>query len=432
MKKQLFLLGLSLLLVVGGFWQTASAQRNGFPQNQSLAGSLEGAPFRIEKPANWNGILLVYAHGYRDKADHPGEVDNRTADIAPSTALEPVLLQQGFALSGSAYKDNGWAVEEGIVDLKNLVDYFKVRVGRPNKVILWGFSMGTVISFKSIEQNDGYYDGALCGCAVGGGAPASWDAAGDLMLAYDAVFGMPAAWGTPGDIRDDLDFDTEVLAKLGPELQNQANFPKFEFLRLVLGTPGRGINPPAPPNFYPGWVLTDMFFSTEARAELERRAGGPVSQNLNRIYSLSESEKAYLNTLGITPAIAEAYLAQLNSRRDINAPTAPRRYVENNARYSGKILKPMLTLHTLYDPLVPVSHEREYAFTVARAGREDMLFQTYTNGNGHCNFTGEQLVASLTAIVNWVNTGTRPTNANFPTSLGFLDSTFTPPPLNQP
>ncbi len=429
MTKKILFSTLVMLLFCSAFGISVNAQRL-FPKN--LSGSIDGAPFRISVPSNWNGTLLVYAHGYRDKADHPGEVDNRDADLAPSPALEAALLAQGYALSGSAYKDNGWAVKEGIDDSKNLVLYFRRRVARPDRVILWGFSMGTVIGFKSIEQEDRIYDGALCGCAVGGGAPSSWDAAGDLMLAYDAVFGMPAAWGTPGDIRDDLDFDTEVLAKLGPELQNPANFPKFEFLRLVLGTPGRGITPPAPPNFYPNWVVTDMFFSTEARAELERRAGGPVSQNLNRVYTLTETEKAYLNTLGITPEIAEAYLAQLNSRRDINAPTAPRRYVEDNARYSGKILKPMLTIHTLYDPLVPVSHERDYSFTVTRAARENLLFQTYTNGNGHCNFTGEQLVAALTAITNWVNTGTKPTAANFPTALGFLDSTFTPPPLNQP
>ena len=231
MTKNNLLFLLVAFLTLFGFGQTADAQpRVGKPAN--LAGSIAGAPYRIAVPANWNGTLLVYAHGYRDKADHPGEVDNRNADIAPSAALEPVFLAQGYALSGSAYKDNGWAVQEGVDDLKNLVNLFRHRVGRPDRVILWGFSMGTVISFKSIEQNEGFYDGALCGCAVGGGAPASWDAAGDLMLAYDTVFGMPSAWGTPGDMRDDIDFETEVAAKLAPELNVTANFPKFEFLRL--------------------------------------------------------------------------------------------------------------------------------------------------------------------------------------------------------
>ncbi len=429
MTKKISPLTAIIFVLLGGFLYSANAQIT-FPTD--FTGTIDNAPYRIAVPANWNGILLVYAHGYRDRADHPGETDNRTADIAPSPALEPILLSQGYALSGSAYKNNGWAVEEGVADLKNLVVFFRRRVSRPTKVILWGVSMGTVIGFKSMEQPGNIYDGALCGCAVGGGAPSSWDAAGDLMLAYDTVFGMPAAWGTPGDVRDDLDFDTEVLAKLGPELQNQANFPRFEFLRLVTGTPGRGLAPPAPPNFYPNWVVTDMFFSTEARSELERRAGGPVVQNLNRIYYLTDEEKTYLATLGISASVTDAYLAALNARRNISAPPVSRLYVEQNARYSGKILKPVLTLHTLFDPLVPVSHERDYSFTVARAARENLLFQTYTGGNGHCSFTGEQLIASLTAITNWVNTGVKPTAANFPTSLGFLDSTFVPPPLNQP
>lgn len=429
MKKNISLLIATAFVLLSGFLQSAEAQQL-FPVD--FTGTIDGAPYRIAVPANWNGTLLVYAHGYRDRADHPGETDNRTPDIAPNAALEPVLLAQGYALSGSAYKNNGWAVEEGVDDLKNLTNFFRRKVSRPSKVILWGFSMGTVIGFKSIEQNDSPYDGALCGCAVGGGAPSAWDSAGDLMLAYDTVFGMPQSWGTPGDIRDDIDFDTEVAQKLIPELNSPANFPKFEFLRLVTGTPGRGIMPPAPPNFYPNWVVTDMFFSTESRAELERRAGGPVVQNLNRIYNLTDAEKAYLNTLGITPTVADAYVAALNARRNIQAPIASRSYVEQNARYSGNIRKPVLTMHTLYDPLVPVSHEREYSFTVARAARENLLFQTYTSGNGHCSFTGEQLVTALTAISNWVGTGTKPTAANFPTQLGFLDSSFVPPPLIQP
>ena len=37
-----------------------------------LTGELHGAPYEIRVPAAWNGTLLVYAHGYRDAADHLG------------------------------------------------------------------------------------------------------------------------------------------------------------------------------------------------------------------------------------------------------------------------------------------------------------------------------------------------------------------------
>ncbi len=387
---------------------------------------------RIRVPANWNGTLLIYAHGYRDRADHPGEVDDRSADVAPSAALEPVLLAQGYALAGSAYRNNGWAVQEGIEDIKNLALFFNSSVSTPQKTILWGFSMGSVITFSSMEQYPNLYNGAIAGCAVGAGTSRSWDASGDLALAYDKLFGMPAAWGTPGDIRNDIDFETEVQPKLVAEVSNQANFPKFEFIRLVTGTPGRGITPPAPPNFYPNWVFTDMFFSTEARAELERRARGPIVQNVNRNYNLTDEEKAYLVTLGVPAPVIEGWLASMNGSRILYPPYYTRFYLFRNADYRGTIQSPVLTIHTLYDPLVTVSQEREYLKTVTAANRTQFLYQTYTNGNGHCNFTGEQLVSSVAAISSWVNSGTKPTAANFPTALGFLPDSFVPPMMNQP
>jgi pimeloyl-ACP methyl ester carboxylesterase len=396
-----------------------------------VSGVIDGAPYRIVVPANWNGTLLVYGHGYRDKADHPGEIDNRNPDIAPNADLANFLLSQGYALSGSAYKDNGWAVEEGIQDLKNLTNYFRYHITPPDRTIVWAFSMGTVIAFRSMEKYGEIYDGALAGCAVGAGAPQSWDSAGDLALAYDTVFGMPAAWGTFGDVRDDIDFETEVQPKLLAEVGNSANFPKFEFIRLVVGTPGRGINPPAPPAFYPNWIFTDMFFTTEARSELERRARGPVVQNLNRNYNLTNAEKAYLISLGVPSAVIENWLIAMNGQRYVDAPSYARNYLKHYADYSGRIQNPVLTIHTIIDPLVTVSQEYEYAETVHNAGRSQLLFQTYTNGNGHCNFTGPQLITAVNAINTWVKDGVKPTAATFPAALGFLPN-FVPPPMNQP
>lgn len=424
MLKNFFFAGLFLLL----FSLTNAAGQVG---PIDISGEIDGAPYRIVVPANWNGTLLVYGHGYRDKADHPGEVDNRNADVAPSPALIPALLAQGYALSGSAYKDNGWAVEEGVQDMKNVVTYFRDNVAKPDRTILWAVSMGTVIGFKSMEQFGGIYDGALCACAVGAGATQSWDSAGDLALAYDTVFGMPATWGNYGDVRDDIDFETNVFPRLISEVSNPLNFAKYEFIRLVTGTPGRGIQPPAPPNFYPNWIFTDMFFSMEARSELERRAGGPIVQNLDRNYSLTAAERGYLSAFGVMPIVIDTWLTNMNGQRTIEAPQYSRNYVKHNANYSGKIKHPVLTMHTIIDPLVTVSQEFEYAETVAAAGRSNLLYQTYTTGNGHCSFTGPQLLTAVNAINIWVKDGTKPTAATFPMALGFSPN-FAPPPMNQP
>lgn len=200
-----------------------------------LSGVLHGAPYRIRVPAVWNGTLLVFAHGYRDKADHLGEVDNRNADIAPNAALEAPLLAAGYALAGSAYRDNGWAVEEGIHDTKDLTVLFRHLVGQPDRTILWSVSLGSIIGLESMERFGGIYDGALCMCAPAASSTRIWDAGLSLYLAYDVVFGTPSTWGTVGEVRNNIDFETEVFPKLFAEVSNPANFPRFEFVRLVGG-----------------------------------------------------------------------------------------------------------------------------------------------------------------------------------------------------
>src|SRR5215217_5105230 len=392
-----------------------------------LSGEIHGAPYRIRVPETWNGTLLIFAHGYRDKADHPGEIDNRNADVAPSAALEAPLLAQGFALAGSAYKDNGWAIEDAIQDIKNLAVFFRENVAQPERTIIVAASLGTFVGYKSMEQFNGIYDGALCLCSAGAGATRLWDSGVPLYLAYDVIFGIPASWGTVGEVRNDLDFDTEVLAKLAPELSNIANFPKFEFIRLIAKNPGRGITPPPPPAFYPGWALTDFFFFTEARAELQRRAGGSIVQNLDHNYTLTAAEKTYLGGLGVPGPVVEASFAQMNARRNIEADPSARNCERNNADYNGKIHNPMLTMHTIIDPLLVVANESAYADLNASRGKEELLFQTYTTGVGHCNLTGPQILTGVNAIDSWVRTGVRPTSALFPAALGF-NQAFVPPP----
>ena len=413
------------LLVFGSFIQHPPAAK---AAPLDLSGEINGAPYRIRVPDVWNGTLLIFAHGYRDKADHPGEIDNRSADDPATGALIAPLLAQGFALASTAYKDNGWATGDGIQDVKNLSVFFRDNVAQPQRTILVAASFGTLIGFKSMEQFGGVYDGALCLCGAGAGATRVWDSGVTSYLAYDVIFGIPASWGTVGEVRNDIDFDTEVLAKLAPELSNIANFPKFEFIRLVAKNPGRGIIPPPPPAFFPGWALTDFFFFTEARAELQRRAGGPFVQNLDQNYDLLPAEKVYLAGIGLPTPVVDAWLAQMNARRNIVADTSARNYVRNNTDFNGKIRHPILTIHTIVDPLLVVANESAYAELIASTGKEDLLFQTYTTGVGHCNLTGPQILTGIAAIDAWVRTGVRPTNAQFPGALGF-NQAFVPPPF---
>ncbi len=116
----------------------------------------------------------------------------------------------------------------------------------------------------------------------------------------------------------------------------------------------------------------------------------------------------------------------MNARTDIEAKQSARNYVRNNTDFNGKIRNPILTMHTIIDPLLVVANESAYAELNASAGKEELLFQTFTTGVGHCNLTGPHVLTAIGAIDTWVRTGVRPTNAQFPNGLGF-NQAFVPP-----
>ncbi|KAG0753783.1 hypothetical protein G6F24_012796 [Rhizopus arrhizus] len=68
---------------------------------RALSGELQGAPWRLDVPASWNGDLVMLAHGYE-----PVGVPRTTPMTAnDSTAT---LLAAGYAVAQSAYSSQGW------------------------------------------------------------------------------------------------------------------------------------------------------------------------------------------------------------------------------------------------------------------------------------------------------------------------------------
>ena len=410
-----------------------------------LEGELIGAPYRIMVPENWNGILLVYARGTGQPFTIDGKVGLsplvNVVGVDPSVSnelaeeLESNLLEQGYALAASVYSDPGlWVVQEGISDTLVLTLFFRHRVGKPDRTIIWSRSQGTVVALKSIEKFLRIYDGVIAGCAVGAGAPRTWDSAVDFALAYDVAFkdvgGWLDSWGSVGDVRDDIVFETDVAPVLAANLSNIENFGRFEFIRLVNKLPRPGFYPfDTEAGFeYFNWLFADMFFVTEVRAELERKARGPVGQNLNHTYSLTDGDKAYLYNLGVD---AESFLDEMNARTNIEASKCARIYLRRFADFSGKIFCPVLTMHTTGDGLVIPSHESAYRKTVEDAGRSDKLVQVFVDAVGHCTFTPAQWLAAVVAMEDWLDTGEGPNDAFFPENIGFNNG-FTPQPWPQP
>ncbi|MGC4114401.1 MAG: hypothetical protein QM765_07275 [Myxococcales bacterium] len=395
----------------------------------NLSGTMSGAPYRIRVPANWNGTLLVFAHGY-------GRQLTPFLPITPSYVdpmQEEHFLALGYALAASAYSSGGWAVDEGLEQTAELTRYFRRTIGHPEKTILWGRSMGSAVTLRSIETHPNLYDGAIPMCDVAAGTTRTFDETVDLSVAYDLLFGWPASWGDIGNVRNDLVFTRDVAPVVASKLLNadgtlnRANFAKFEFLRLVAHrSPAGFYQPPTP--YEPPFLFQAMYFATEALAEIQVRAGGHVVQNVDHLYSLTAAEKAYLASMGID---ADTLLAAMNARRTVTADPHARRYLERYADYSGHIKGPVLTLHGIYDGLVIPQHESKYRETVEAAGRGDRLVQTFTTSVGHCDYSNAQLEAVVRAMESWIDTRSAPTPASFPEAIGFIPG-YMPGPWPSP
>lgn len=384
------------------------------PLPADLQGELDGVPYFIRVPANWNGTLLVYSYGYAEAA----------TPLAPPGFDVATLLAKGFALAGvhaagtvnvPPAVDAGWNVKERMQNTVALTAAFHGIVGRPLRTIVWGRSMGGLVTLGMMEKFPGLYDGAVALCPPAAGTPRRFDQALDVALAYKVAFGWNDAWGTPGDLRDDLNF-MEVL----PDIQaHLAQYGGWEFIRRVNRIP--------PDTYYAGPTprVQILFFATAVRAELESRAGGAVAENIGRVYTLTDDDKSALAALGVD---WETLLTQMNEMTTVASGPNARNFVEHFVNPSGRIRRPVLTVHTEGDWLATPNHEGAYRATVEQHDNGDLLMQQFVPGGAHCTFTPEQVIAGIDAMMYWLDTGTRPDpSVFFPKSLGF-DPDYVPGP----
>ncbi len=213
-------------------------------------------------------------------------------------------------------------MKEGVQDLNALAGLFNDLVGKPKRTILIGYSLGAIIGLKAAEAAP-RYDGVIAACSVSAGSPRAMDLVGALSLAYSTLFGWPESWGAWHDLRDDLNFNRDVLPVLYAQVMDPTSIGKFEFMRVMLDLPLEG--------FYqnPGWLFLGMFMATEVRAEVETRAKGPVAQNVDHRYMLRDDHRAYLAALGYTKEQLDYLLGLLNSQTTVTVANQQRQYLRN-------------------------------------------------------------------------------------------------------
>jgi hypothetical protein len=102
-------------------------------------GVTNGAGWRIEVPDNWNGDLVLYAHGYAGAGNQLG--------VQNPAFIRPEPIAKGYAWAASSYRANGYVPGTGAEDTYDLLKIFRTRCSPTGKKPkpprkFYGVSMG--------------------------------------------------------------------------------------------------------------------------------------------------------------------------------------------------------------------------------------------------------------------------------------------------
>jgi pimeloyl-ACP methyl ester carboxylesterase len=345
--------------------------------SQRLWGVLNGAGYRIEVPDNWNGSLVLWAHGFR------GTGLELTVDDHP---LRSYLLANGYAWAASSYSKNGYDALAAAKDTHTLRSLFIDKFGAPSRIYLSGASMGGHVVALAAEKWPTSYSGATSICGWLGDAK-QFDFYLDFAVAAQTLSGVGALFPYGSDYLTTTVPATK--AALGPAFPFALNASGLNLKSLTQLRSG-GVRPV----FDQGWlfwnyVAGDFMFGTLGLL------GQPLpAENAGVTYQFDTN-----------PALsASEDLFNATVQRVTASETARRKFTP----VTGNLRIPMLTLHTLGDLVSPFVVEQIYAERVAAQGASDLLVQRATRDFGHCAFTLTELVEGFEDLEQWVEGGVKP------------------------
>jgi len=328
-------------------------------------------------PPNWNGQLVMYAHGYV-----PGQLPLAlpvTELFLPDGTFVPnMVLSQGFAFATTSYHKNGYAVEQARKDLNDLIRHFKTQVqpGSLQKVFLIGASEGGEIAALMIEHFPDKYAGALALCGPIGGGPYQVQYLSDFRAVFDYFFPDVFPFGVK---------DTPENAYL--------NWPAYmQTIAFAIATnsaataqlynvSGAALDPQDPTSAVKT-AVSILFYNIWGTNDLIATAGGMPYDNRGTVYFGSFNDTA-LN--------AGVERVQSDGRA--------RAYMRRFYQTTGELQHPLVTLHNTLDPVVPFQHEVIYGGLAAQAGSSSFLTVIPVARYGHCNFNIQEVGAAFGLLV---------------------------------
>ncbi|MEV2216972.1 hypothetical protein AB0H86_37060 [Streptomyces sp. NPDC050997] len=404
----------ALLLAVTAL-PASAAQATAAGPAQHIEGQLpSGAAYLMDVPADWNGTVLLFSHGYTPGPANP-------ARNAPDDATKALLLQQGYALVGSSYARTGWAVTDAVPDQLATLSAFTARFGTARRTLAWGQSYGGLVTTAIAERHADRIDGSMSICGLVHGGVANWNNTLDPVFALKTLLapgkdipltGLPDQ-ATAANAAKAL---TEAVDSAQSTAAGRARIALAAALHNIPGWNAPTQSRPAATdwdaqqaNQYPAVKGLLQTAALTWRQEAESRAGGNMSWNTGVDYA------AMLGRSSVHKEVTELYkkaglslradLATLNRAPRISADPAAVAWMSRTSSFTGRLTTPQIDIHTTGDALVPVQTESALRRAVTAAGSAPLLRQAYVDNAGHCTFSPAEQLAALHTLEDRVTTG---------------------------
>jgi pimeloyl-ACP methyl ester carboxylesterase len=360
-----------------------------------------GSFYRLYMPANWNGKLVVYAHG----TVYPFFP---VALPAEADAFAGIFGSQGFAVAMSSYKETGLAIKDGAQRTHQLSGLFASRFGQPQRTYLVGRSLGGFIVTSLAEKYPRAYDGVMPICGVVGGFPSEFSYVFNERLVFDYLYpgilpgsatSVPMPSNPAAALAAVADIQQRAVGAIFSDARPlpgaaQIAFVDQTLMPLPTGAPFFG---PLSQQQFGAFLVTPLVLHAILVNDVVQHTQGHIP--------FGNSGVTYSSSAPFMSGAVQAINAGVTR---ITADPDALNWIENNGDTSGQLFIPMLTLHTRYDTQVPIASEVIYRNKVDAAGQSDLLVQRTTEGFDHCNFTAAEIGQGLHDLVNWVENGQKP------------------------
>ncbi|MCR5868660.1 S9 family peptidase [Aquincola sp. J276] len=369
-----------------------------------------GAYYLIALPAQWNGHLVLHAHG-GPSLEAP----------TPERAVEDltrwaVMVKAGYAWAGSTFRQGGVEVRDAAEDTERLRRIFREHVAQPQRTVLHGQSWGAGVAAKAAETYTAAsvgstpYDAVLLTSGVLAGGTRSYDFRLDLRVVYQYLCNnhprptepaYPLNIGLPADsTMTQADLNARTAECLGLDKPAAQRTPeqqrKVQTIASVIRIPASAIQS------HLNWGTFHF------RDVVSLRTGGASPFGNTGVQYTGSEDDAALNA-GV-----------LRYRAD---PQAVTRFAEDTDP-TGRIPVPVLSTKWIDDPTAFVELDAYFAQVMAQGGSADRLVQTFTTRGTHSYISDPTYPTLMNALLAWVEQGSKPTPASVAQQCPALEATF--------